>query len=63
MKFQVETWAYYLMPNHIHIIVVHETKGGKICPGVHIRLRPYLDILNICMQWKVVHFELSKGQE
>jgi putative transposase len=28
MKFQVETWAYCLMPNHIHLIVVPETKDG-----------------------------------
>lgn len=27
-KFQVETWAYCLMPNHIHLIVVPETKDG-----------------------------------
>jgi len=28
MKFQVETWAYCLMPNHIHLIVGPETKDG-----------------------------------
>ena len=28
MKFGVETWAYCLMPNHIHLIVVPETKAG-----------------------------------
>ena len=28
MKFRVETWAYCLMPNHIHLIVVPETKDG-----------------------------------
>jgi REP element-mobilizing transposase RayT len=28
MKFQVETWAYCLKPNHIHLIVVPETKDG-----------------------------------
>ena len=28
MKFQVETWAYCLMPNHIHLIAVPETKDG-----------------------------------
>lgn len=28
MKFHVETWAYCLMPNHIHLIVVPETKDG-----------------------------------
>jgi len=28
MKFRVETWAYCLMPNHIHLIVVTETKDG-----------------------------------
>ncbi|MCK5099936.1 MAG: transposase [Desulfobacteraceae bacterium] len=28
MKFQVEIWAYCLMPNHIHLIVVPETKEG-----------------------------------
>lgn len=27
-KFQVETWAYCLMPNHIHLIIVPETKDG-----------------------------------
>ncbi|MDP2643873.1 MAG: transposase [Desulfobacterales bacterium] len=28
LKFQVETWAYCLMPNHIHLIVVPATKEG-----------------------------------
>ncbi len=28
IKFQVETWAYCLMPNHIHLIVVPETQDG-----------------------------------
>ena len=28
MKFQVKTWAYCLMPNHIHLIAVPETKDG-----------------------------------
>ena len=28
MKFQVEIWAYCLMPNHIHLIAVPETKDG-----------------------------------
>jgi putative transposase len=28
MKYQVQTWAYCLMPNHIHLIVVPETKAG-----------------------------------
>ena len=28
MKFQVETWAYYLMLNHIHLIIVPETKDS-----------------------------------
>lgn len=28
MKFGVETWAYCLMPNHIHLIVVPETEDG-----------------------------------
>jgi putative transposase len=28
LKFQVDTWAYCLMPNHIYIIVVPETKDG-----------------------------------
>ncbi len=28
MKYAVETWAYCLMPNHIHLIVVPETKEG-----------------------------------
>ena len=28
MRFRVETWAYCLMPNHIHLIVVPETKDG-----------------------------------
>jgi len=28
MKFRVETWAYCLMPNHIHLIVLPETKDG-----------------------------------
>ncbi len=27
-KFRVETWAYCLMPNHIHLIVVPEAKEG-----------------------------------
>ncbi len=27
-KFQVEAWAYCLMPNHIHLIVVPETKDS-----------------------------------
>jgi putative transposase len=27
-KFQVQTWAYCLMPNHIHLIVVPQTKDG-----------------------------------
>ena len=27
-KSRVETWAYCLMPNHIHLIVVPETKDG-----------------------------------
>jgi len=28
VKFRVEAWAYCLMPNHIHLIVVPETKNG-----------------------------------
>jgi putative transposase len=28
IKFNVETWAYCLMPNHIHLIVLPETKDG-----------------------------------
>jgi putative transposase len=28
IKYQVQTWAYGLMPNHIHLIVVPETKDG-----------------------------------
>jgi len=28
VRFRVETWAYCLMPNHIHLIVVPETKDG-----------------------------------
>ena len=28
MRFRVETWAYCLMPNHVHLIVVPETKDG-----------------------------------
>ena len=28
MTFQVEAWAYCLMPNHVHLIVVPETKDG-----------------------------------
>ncbi len=27
-KYNVQTWAYCLMPNHIHLIVVPETKAG-----------------------------------
>jgi putative transposase len=27
-KFKVEAWAYCLMPNHVHLIVVPETKDG-----------------------------------
>lgn len=27
-KHQVETWAYCLMPNHIHLVVVPESKDG-----------------------------------
>ena len=30
MKFQVEIWAYCLMPNHIHLIGVPETKEGLL---------------------------------
>ena len=25
----VEVWAYCLMPNHVHLIAVPETKGGR----------------------------------
>ena len=28
MTFQVDVWAYCLMPNHIHLIAVPETKDG-----------------------------------
>jgi len=28
MKFQVEVWAYCLMPNHIHLIVIPERRDG-----------------------------------
>ena len=28
MRFQVDVWAYCLMPNHIHLIAVPETKDG-----------------------------------
>jgi len=27
-KFQVDIWAYCLMPNHVHLIAVPETKDG-----------------------------------
>jgi len=28
MKYHVEAWAYCLMPNHVHLILVPETKDG-----------------------------------
>ena len=27
-RFRVEVWAYCLMPNHVHLIAVPETKDG-----------------------------------
>jgi REP-associated tyrosine transposase len=34
VKYHVEAWAYYLMPNHVHLILVPETKDGlKLAVG------------------------------
>ncbi len=48
-KFRVETWVYCLMPNHIHLIVVLETKAGphmKSKDDILVRTKPLLEIVN-----------------
>ena len=29
-KYQVQVWAYCLMPNHVHLIAVPETEGADL---------------------------------
>ncbi|MBW2100842.1 MAG: transposase [Deltaproteobacteria bacterium] len=51
MKFQVETWAYCLMPNHIHLIVVPETKDG-LTPAIGEAHRRYTRRINFREGWR-----------
>ncbi|MBW2010509.1 MAG: transposase [Deltaproteobacteria bacterium] len=51
MKFQVETWAYCLMPNHIHLIVVPETKDG-LTPAIGEAHRRYTRRVNFREGWR-----------
>jgi putative transposase len=50
-KSQVEIWAYCLMPNHVHLIVVPETKDGlrKAIGETH---RRYTQAINKRMGWR-----------
>jgi putative transposase len=58
MKSQVETWAYCLMPNRIHLIVLPETKDGlKLAIGeAH---RRYTRRINFREGW---HGQLWQGR-
>ena len=51
MKFQVETWAYCLMPNHIHLIVVPETKDG-LNQAIGVAHRRYTRRINFREGWR-----------
>ena len=38
LKSDVEAWAYCLMPNHVHLILVPADPDGLACPrGAHVR--------------------------
>ena len=47
----VEVWAYCLMPNHVHLVVVPETKDSlaKLCRRVH---RVYARMINSREEWQ-----------
>ena len=51
VKFQVETWAYCLMPNHIHLIVVPETKDG-LNQAIGEAHRQYTRRINFRKGWR-----------
>ncbi|MBI9093026.1 MAG: transposase [Desulfobacterium sp.] len=50
-KFEVQTWAYCLMPNHVHLIMVPETKEGlnKAVGEAH---RRYTRRINFRKKWR-----------
>ena len=49
-KYQVEIWAYCLMPNHIHLIAVPETKDG-LKLGIGEAHRRYTRRINFRKGW------------
>jgi len=51
MEFQVETWAYCLMPNHVHLIVVPEIKAG-LALAIGEAHRRYTKRINFREGWR-----------
>ncbi|WP_246556012.1 transposase [Desulfonema magnum] len=50
-KYQVDIWAYCLMPNHIHLIAVPETKDG-LNLAVGEAHRRYIRRINFREGWR-----------
>ena len=50
-KADVDIWAYCLMPNHVHLIVVPETEDG-LRKGIGETHRQYTRAINNRMEWR-----------
>jgi putative transposase len=50
-KCHVEVWAYCLMPNHVHLIVVPETEDG-LRSGIGEAHRRYSRMINFREEWR-----------
>ena len=50
-KYKVEIWAYCLMPNHIHLIAVPETKDG-LNLAIGEAHRRYTRMINFREGWR-----------
>ena len=50
-KFQVEIWAYCLMPNHVHLIAVPEKKDS-LKPSIGEAHRRYTRLINFRKGWR-----------
>lgn len=50
-KFCVETWAYCLMPNHVHLMAVPETEDG-LRRGIGEAHRRYSRLINFREGWR-----------
>ena len=50
-KYDVEIWAYCLMPNHVHLIAVPQTKDG-LARAIGEAHRRYTSMINFRKGWK-----------